>query len=143
MPESATIIRSFGEPDEHREFPLGRFDLVDIGGMTVGRAEYEPGWRWSEHVGASLGQAVCEVAHLGLVLSGRNRIEMTDGRVVETHDGNPLDFVAAYQRRFKPALRPGLPRFCGGLAGFLFGFALLDGFGGPFGVGCGGLWCGL
>jgi anthranilate synthase component 1 len=46
---------------------------------------------------------------------------VTDGRVVETHEGNPLDFVAAYQQRFKPALRPGLPRFCGGLAGY-FGY---------------------
>jgi hypothetical protein len=88
MPESAAIIRTFTDPDEHREFPLGRFDLVDIGGMTVGRAEYEPGWRWSEHVGAAMGQAICEVAHLGLVLSGRNRIEMTDGRVVEVGPGD-------------------------------------------------------
>ena len=46
---------------------------------------------------------------------------MTDGRVVETDDGNPLDFVAAYQQRFQVALRPGLPRFCGGLAGY-FGY---------------------
>ncbi len=46
---------------------------------------------------------------------------VTDGEVVETYDGNPLDFVADYQRRFKPALRPGLPRFCGGLAGY-FGY---------------------
>ena len=46
---------------------------------------------------------------------------VTDGAVVETHEGNPLDFVAAYQQRFKPALRPGLPRFCGGLAGY-FGY---------------------
>lgn len=46
---------------------------------------------------------------------------VTDGKVVETHEGNPLDFVAAYQRRFKVALRPGLPRFCGGLAGY-FGY---------------------
>ncbi len=46
---------------------------------------------------------------------------VTDGRVVETHEGNPLDFVAAYQQRFKVALRPGLPRFCGGLAGY-FGY---------------------
>ena len=41
--------------------------------------------------------------------------------VVETHEGNPLDFIAAYQQRFKVALRPGLPRFCGGLAGY-FGY---------------------
>lgn len=44
-----------------------------------------------------------------------------DGVVVEAHEGNPLDFIAAYQRRFKVALRPGLPRFCGGLAGY-FGY---------------------
>ncbi len=46
---------------------------------------------------------------------------VTDGRVVETHAGNPLDFIEAYQQRFKVALRPGLPRFCGGLAGY-FGY---------------------
>ena len=46
---------------------------------------------------------------------------VTDGQVVETNEGNPLDFVAAYQQRFKVALRPGLPRFCGGLAGY-FGY---------------------
>ena len=46
---------------------------------------------------------------------------VNDGRVVETHDGNPLDFIATYQARFKVALRPGLPRFCGGLAGY-FGY---------------------
>ena len=46
---------------------------------------------------------------------------VTDGQVVETASGNPLDFIAAYQQRFKVALRPGLPRFCGGLAGY-FGY---------------------
>ena len=46
---------------------------------------------------------------------------ITDGRVVETAEGNPLDFIAAYQGRFRVALRPGLPRFCGGLAGY-FGY---------------------
>ncbi len=46
---------------------------------------------------------------------------VTDGQIVETHAGNPLDFIAEYQRRFKVALRPGMPRFCGGLAGY-FGY---------------------
>jgi len=46
---------------------------------------------------------------------------VTDGAVVEVHEGNPLDFIAEYQKRFKVALRPGLPRFCGGLAGY-FGY---------------------
>ena len=53
--------------------------------------------------------------------SGFTTEVVTDGEVVETHEGNPLDFIAAYQRRFKVALRPGLPRFCGGLAGY-FGY---------------------
>ena len=46
---------------------------------------------------------------------------VTDGVVVETNHGNPLDFIASYQQRFKVALRPGMPRFCGGLAGY-FGY---------------------
>jgi anthranilate synthase component 1 len=46
---------------------------------------------------------------------------VTNGAVVETKEGNPLDFIAEYQRRFKVALSPGMPRFCGGLAGY-FGY---------------------
>jgi anthranilate synthase component 1 len=53
--------------------------------------------------------------------SGFRTEVVTDGEVVETADGNPLDFIADYQQRFKVALRPGLPRFCGGLAGY-FGY---------------------
>lgn len=44
-----------------------------------------------------------------------------NGAVIETHEGNPLDFIEAYQQRFKVAIRPGMPRFCGGLAGY-FGY---------------------
>ena len=53
--------------------------------------------------------------------SGRRTEVVTDGQVVETHEGNPLDFIEPFQQRFKVALRPGLPRFCGGLAGY-FGY---------------------
>ena len=53
--------------------------------------------------------------------SGLRTEVVTDGAVVETHEGNPLQFIADYQARFKVALRPGLPRFCGGLAGY-FGY---------------------
>jgi len=52
---------------------------------------------------------------------GQRTEVVTDAQVVQTHTGNPLDFIAAYQARFKVALRPGLPRFCGGLAGY-FGY---------------------
>ena len=46
---------------------------------------------------------------------------LENGRVIETHEGNPLDFIAQFQSRYKVALRPGMPRFCGGLAGY-FGY---------------------
>ena len=50
------ILRRFDQPDETRTFEKGKFELVHIGGMTISRASYEPGWRWSSHVGAKLGK---------------------------------------------------------------------------------------
>ena len=49
------ILKRFETPDETRPMTKGRFDLVHLGGMTIGRAAYEPGWRWSEHVGPATG----------------------------------------------------------------------------------------
>src|SRR5207247_10189429 len=72
-------IKRFDAPDETRAFDRGTFEVVEIGGMTVGRARYEPGWKWSEHVGAISGTAMCEVEHLGLVVSGRAAVAMNDG----------------------------------------------------------------
>ena len=60
-------------------------------------------------------------AHTLLRVKGNRTEVVTDGKVVETNEGNPLDFIAAFERRQKVALRPGLPRFCGGLAGY-FGY---------------------
>ncbi|HEY2599998.1 MAG TPA: cupin domain-containing protein [Thermoleophilaceae bacterium] len=48
--------------------------------MTLGRATYEPGWRWSEHVGAPTGERSCQVEHVGLVMSGRAAVKMDDGK---------------------------------------------------------------
>ena len=45
------ILKSFENPDEIRRFEKGKFEIVQIGGMTLGRATYEPGWKWSLHVG--------------------------------------------------------------------------------------------
>lgn len=85
---TATILRRFEKPDETREMTLGRFDLVRIGGMSVGRASYQPGWRWSEHVGRGLGQERCQVEHLGLVLAGVATAAFADGRVIEMRAGD-------------------------------------------------------
>ena len=74
---------------------FGRYSFIGLPARTLLRA--------SGHAGGALTEIV------------------TDGVVVERHEGNPLDFIEAYQLRFKVALRPGLPRFCGGLAGY-FGY---------------------
>lgn len=87
------ILKRFDQPDEVREFPKGKFEIVTLGGMTIGRASYEPGWVWSDDVGASLGKNSCDVEHVGLVVSGRATAEMDDGRVVEMKPGD-LFYIA-------------------------------------------------
>ncbi|CAN5699162.1 cupin domain-containing protein [soil metagenome] len=89
-------IRRFDQPDEQRPMPLGRFDLVRLGGTSVGRASYQPGWRWSLHVGQALGQSSCSVEHVGLVISGRNRITMDDGRVIDVGPGDLFAIPAGH-----------------------------------------------
>jgi quercetin dioxygenase-like cupin family protein len=82
------VLKSFDQPDEIRTFEKGKFELVKISGMTLGRATYEPGWKWSVHVGRSLGAKSCSVEHVGMVLSGRATAAMDDGRVIEMKAGD-------------------------------------------------------
>ena len=82
------ILKRFEQPDELRVLKKGRFEVVRLGGMSIGRATYEPGWRWSEHVGRELGQDRCHVEHVGLVLAGTATAAFADGRVIELRAGN-------------------------------------------------------
>ncbi len=91
--------------------PLGKNSFLlesVVGGERFGRYSFIglPAKTWIQASGFG-DQAKTQVMHLGTV--------------IETHQGNPLTFIAEYQKRFKVALRPGLPRFCGGLAGY-FGY---------------------
>lgn len=81
------VLRRFNSADEVRTFDKGRYEIIHIGSMSLGRATYEPGWRWSEHVGTKLGQRYCPVEHLGFVLSGAATAAFTDGRVFELRAG--------------------------------------------------------
>ena len=83
----AVILKSFEEPDEVRLMQKGKFELVHLGGLTIGRATYQPGWKWSEHVGPTVGTARCPVEHVGLVLSGTATVAFEDGRVIELKTG--------------------------------------------------------
>lgn len=88
MIDTSVILRRFEQPDEVREMTLGRFEILRLAGMTLGRATYQPGWRWSEHVGRALGKERCEVEHLGLVLSGVATAAFENGHVVELRPGS-------------------------------------------------------
>jgi hypothetical protein len=82
------ILKRFDQPDEVRTFTKGRLELVTIGGITIGRATYEPGWKWSEHVGPNLGASRCTIEHVGMVLEGTATAAFDDGRVVMLTAGN-------------------------------------------------------
>src|SRR5947207_7571871 len=84
----AVMLESFDAADEVRVMQKGKFELVDLGGITIGRATYEPGWKWSEHVGPSVGETRCPVEHVGLVLSGIATVAFDDGRVIELRAGD-------------------------------------------------------
>ena len=81
------LLKRFEQPDEVRTFEKGKFEIVKIGGMTIGRASYEPSWKWSVHVGAATGAKSCQVEHVGMVVSGCAACQMEDGRYFEMRAG--------------------------------------------------------
>src|SRR5438046_10711524 len=90
------ILKRFEHPDEVRTFEKGKFELVQLGDMTIGRASYEPGWKWSIHVGAPQGVKSCAVEHVGLVLSVRATAAMDDGGIIEMKPGD-FFYIASRQ----------------------------------------------
>jgi hypothetical protein len=82
------ILKRFEAPDETRVFEKGKFEIVKIGGMTIGRASYQPGWKWSEDVSPLAGTPLCEVEHVGMVIAGRAMAAMKDGTEVELTPGS-------------------------------------------------------
>ena len=77
-------VKNFDSPDETRPFEgKGKADVVNIGGQVLGKAVFEPGWKWSENVKPIAGTDSCQVSHLGYVLSGRMRVYMDDGSECE------------------------------------------------------------
>jgi quercetin dioxygenase-like cupin family protein len=81
------ILKQFENPDEVRVFDKGKFEILRVGGMTIGRATYEPGWKWSQHVGPLSGTPFCEVEHVGMVVSGTATAAMKTGQIYELKPG--------------------------------------------------------
>ena len=82
------ILKRFGDPDEVTHFDKGKFETVTMGDMTIGRASYYPGWKWSQDVGPDIGEAFCTVEHVGMVISGCATVAFSDGRVTEMKAGD-------------------------------------------------------
>lgn len=82
--------KSFGQPDEIRPFKddKGRMAVFTLGNQTMGRGEFEPGWRWSEHVKPIAGTDSCQAAHTGIILEGRMIVKMDDGAEMEYGAGD-------------------------------------------------------
>ncbi|MBD5749250.1 cupin domain-containing protein [Citrobacter freundii] len=80
-------VKSFGLPDEVREFPHGPLELLDVGGAIVGRAVLEPGWRWSTSVQPIAGTKSCEAPHFQYHVSGVLRVKMDDGSEFDCKPG--------------------------------------------------------
>ncbi len=87
---SKLLVKKFSSADEVRTFPHGRIELLTVSGGTIGRAIFEPGWRWSNDVKPIAGTRSCEMAHSVYVLSGKTRVRMDDG---EERDLGPGDYA--------------------------------------------------
>ena len=86
--EIDVILKRFERPDESRIMALGKFETVCLGGITIGRATYQPGWKWSACVGPVLGLSRCPIEHVGLVLTGEATAAFEDGRIIPLRAGD-------------------------------------------------------
>lgn len=97
--KSATdvLVKSLDHPDETRSpSGRGRIEMVSLDELTVGRAVFEPGWRWSVDVQPTAGTSLCEVTHVGYVVSGRQHVRMADGSEVELAPGDAFVIGAGH-----------------------------------------------
>jgi len=80
-------VKSFGKPDEVRTFDKGKLELIKVGGALIGRATFQPGWRWSESVKPIAKTESCQAPHFQYQVSGTLRIRMDDGTEREVKAG--------------------------------------------------------
>ena len=81
-------VKGFGVPDKVRTFEKGRVELVKIGGVTIGRAVFESGWKWSTHVKPLAKTTSCEAPHFQYHVSGTLKVVMDDGTTRECKAGD-------------------------------------------------------
>jgi mannose-6-phosphate isomerase-like protein (cupin superfamily) len=82
------IKKSTGTPDESRKFERGKIDITNVGGTMIGKATFEPGWKWSTSVKPIVKTSSCQVNHTMYVVSGKMRVKMDDGSELEFGPGD-------------------------------------------------------
>lgn len=93
---SGLASRNFAAADEIRTFDKGRMEVLTLGDATVGRATFEPGWKWSECVKPVAGTDTCQVAHLGYVVSGHMHVVMDDGTEGDAAPGDLFEIAPGH-----------------------------------------------
>ncbi|MDQ3979456.1 MAG: cupin domain-containing protein [Actinomycetota bacterium] len=88
--------KNFATADEVRMFDKGQMEVISLGDAIVGRATFQPGWKWSECVKPIAGTDSCEVAHLGYVVSGRMHVVMNNGTEGEAGPGDLFDIAPGH-----------------------------------------------
>jgi quercetin dioxygenase-like cupin family protein len=83
--------KSFNTPDESKEFPKTKVDIIKLNDKTLLRNTFEPGWKWSEHVKPAAGTDSCQTHHVLYVISGHLKTVMNDGAQIEISEGDVAD----------------------------------------------------
>jgi hypothetical protein len=89
-------VKSLEKPDEVRGFEMGRLELVNVAGRTVGRAVFQPGWKWSAHVKPIAKTRSCEAPHFQYQVAGRMQIVMDDGTEFVTKAGDVMNIPSGH-----------------------------------------------
>jgi hypothetical protein len=82
------VVKGFGRADEVRTFDKGRLELFHVGDAIIGRATFEPGWKWSTCLKPIAKTASCQSAHLGYQVAGDMHIVTDSGREFDIHKGD-------------------------------------------------------
>ena len=83
--------KGFSAPDEVRNFPNGRIDVVRLDEIPVGRFVMQPGWRWSHDVAPITGSRSCQHRHVGYTVSGSLGVRMEDGTELVIRPGDAYE----------------------------------------------------
>jgi quercetin dioxygenase-like cupin family protein len=88
----ATVqTKDLGAPDRVVSFNRGKIDFFQIGGITITRTEFQPGWHWAVDAKPVVGTETCQVHHTGIAISGRLHVRLDDGTETEISAGSAFD----------------------------------------------------